>query len=170
MNTAKNVYQLLMDMIKYEQNFGAYWIYLALKKGYLQKHDPPERIYDVPFTDAEIEELWRMEQQDVLGINRIKLYATQLDEKKYPFYFAENPVDAQQLHEKLYGQYARRWHSVYNQVKGKPIILTTGESITWYELKERYVDFPVHVGTADWEVLKEYYAEIDELSKRLFAN
>ncbi|MER2126823.1 hypothetical protein [Solibacillus sp.] len=70
MTQPTNVYQLLMDMVKHEQNFGAYWIYLALTKGYLQKHDPIDSIYDVTFTDAEKEELKRMDQQDVLGINR----------------------------------------------------------------------------------------------------
>lgn len=76
------VYNLLLDMIKYEENFGAYWIYLALKKGYLQKEDEPKRIYDVPFTDEEIAEIKAMNKRDVLGINRIKLYATSSSECK----------------------------------------------------------------------------------------
>lgn len=32
-----SIYNLLLEMIKHEENFGTYWIYLALKKGYLQK-------------------------------------------------------------------------------------------------------------------------------------
>ncbi|MER1959221.1 MAG: hypothetical protein ABS942_17705 [Solibacillus sp.] len=73
MTQPTNGYQLLMDMVKEKENFGAYCIYLALKKGYLQKHDPINRIYDVSFTDAEKEEIKHMETQDVLCINRIKL-------------------------------------------------------------------------------------------------
>lgn len=91
MTQPTTVYLLLMDMVKHEQNFGAYRIYLALTKGYLQKHDPIESINDVPFTDAELEELKRMEQQDVLGINRIKLYATQVDEKSTPSTLPKTP-------------------------------------------------------------------------------
>ncbi len=170
MNTANNVYQLLMDMIKNEQNFGAYWIYLALKKGYLQKHDPVDKMYDVPFTQEEIDKIYAMDAQDVLGINRVKLYATELDKNIYAFYFAENPGDAQQLHQQLYGHHATKWHSVYKQLQAKPVILASGETISWWELKERYVKFPVHVWLVDKKMLEEYYAEIDELSKKLFAN
>lgn len=144
--SATNVYQLLMDMVKNEQNFGAYWIYLALTKGYLQRHDPIRRIYDVPFTDAELEELARMNKQDVLGINRIKLYATQVNETQYAFYFAENPVDAQRLHQQHFGTHAVKWHSVYNQFSYRHVTIGVDETLYWWDLKDRFTEFPAFVG------------------------
>ena len=141
------VYQLLMDMVKHEQNFGAYWIYLALTKGYLQKHDPIDKIYDVPFTQSDIEKIHEMDAQDVLGINRIKLYATQLCEKKYAFYFAESPVDAQTLHENHFGEHAVKWHSVYKQYSYQQVTLVDkDETLYWWELKAQFVEFPALVG------------------------
>ena len=69
------VYQYFLDMIKYELNFGAYWVYLALKKGYLQPYDHADKIAHVPFTDEDIALIYDMNRRDVLGINRIKLHA-----------------------------------------------------------------------------------------------
>lgn len=149
MTQPTTVYQLLMDMVKEEENFGAYCIYLALKKGYLQKHDPIDRIYDVSFTDAEKEEIKRMEKQDVLGINRIKLYATQVDEKKYAFYFAESPVDAQTLHNQHFGKLAEKWHSVYKQYRYQELLLGSGEMVYFRDLKARLMEFPVLIGVLE---------------------
>lgn len=144
---SQNVYQLLLEMIKHEQNFGAYWIYLALAEGYLQKHDPIDKMYDVPFTRADIEKIHAMDAQDVLGINRIKLYATQLCEKKYAFYFAESATDAQALHENQFGERAVKWHSVYKQFCNQQVTLVDkDETLYWWELKGQFVEFPALVG------------------------
>ncbi|MER2169449.1 MAG: hypothetical protein ABS938_02320 [Psychrobacillus psychrodurans] len=142
-----NVYNLLLDMIKHEENFGAYWIYLALKKGYLQKEDDPKRIYDVPFTDEEIAEIKAMEKRDVLGINQIKLYATSIPNAKYALYFARTPYDAQMLHSTIYGSKPTKWHSIYNQHKYTSILhIETNEEIYLFMLKERVIEFPYYIG------------------------
>lgn len=134
-------------MIKHEENFGAYWIYLALKKGYLQKEDNPNRIYDVPFTDEEIAEIKTMNERDVLGINRIKLYATNITDIKYALYFARTPYDAQTLHSNIYGTKPTKWHSIYNQHKYTSILHTeTNEEIYLFMLKERVKEFPYYIG------------------------
>lgn len=141
------VYKLLLDMIKHEENFGAYWIYLALKKGYLQKEDDPKRIYDVPFTDEEIAEIKAMKERDVLGINRIKFYATSISDTKYALYFARTPYDAQMLHSNIYGSKPTKWHSIYNQHKYTSILLNeTNEEIYLFMLKERVKEFPYYIG------------------------
>lgn len=142
-----NVYALLLDMVKFEQNFGAYWIYLALKRGYLQKHDPIDRIYDVPFTEDEIAEIGEMNRRDVLGINRIKLYVTRMEDNKYAFYFAQTPYEAQELHSKIYGYTASKWHSVYNQHRYTTIYdLKHEEYLLFCDLKDRVKVFPYYVG------------------------
>ncbi|MGN7477253.1 hypothetical protein ACTHOQ_05300 [Solibacillus silvestris] len=143
----KNVYELLLEMIKYEENFGAYWIYLALKKGYLQKQDDPSRIYDVPFTAEEINEIREMDERDVLGINRVKLYATRVSPTSYALYFAKTPYDAQMLHAKIYGHKPSKWHSIYNQHKYSSIrVGKTGEEIYIFILKDRLKVFPHYLG------------------------
>ncbi|MER2121026.1 MAG: hypothetical protein ABS935_12210 [Solibacillus sp.] len=142
-----SVYNLLLEMIKHEENFGAYWIYLALKKGYLQKEDDPKRIYDVPFTDEEIAEINAMNERDVLGINRIKLYATNISDTKYALYFARTPYDAQMLHSNIYGTKPTKWHSIYNQHKYTSILHNeTNEEIYLFMLKERIREFPYYIG------------------------
>lgn len=142
-----SVYNLLLEMIKHEENFGAYWIYLALKKGYLQKEDDPKRIYDVPFTDEEIAEINAMNERDVLGINRIKLYATNISDTKYALYFARTPYDAQILHFNIYGSKPTKWHSIYNQHKYTSILHNeTNEEIYLFMLKERVKEFPYYIG------------------------
>ncbi|MER2155802.1 MAG: hypothetical protein ABS917_16540 [Solibacillus sp.] len=142
-----SVYNLLLEMIKHEENFGAYWIYLALKKGYLQKEDDPKRIYDVPFTDEEIAEINAMNERDVLGINRIKLYATNISDTKYALYFARTPYDAQILHSNIYGSKPTKWHSIYNQHKYTSILHSeTNEEIYLFMLKERVKEFPYYIG------------------------
>ena len=72
------VYTLFLDMIKYELNFGAYWIYLALQRGYLQKYYPAWRVSPVQFTDEEIAHIYELGRRYVLGLNGVKLFATKL--------------------------------------------------------------------------------------------
>lgn len=152
----KTVYTLLLEMIKYEQNFGAYWIYLALKKGYLQKEDDPSRIYEVPFTEEEIAEIREMNQRDVLGINRIKLYATSVSPTQYALYFAQTPYDAQMLHASIYGTKPTKWHSIYNQHKYTSIYhKETDEEIYMFVLKERVKEFPYYIGEVAVEDVEE---------------
>lgn len=144
---AKTVYELLLEMIKHEENFGAYWIYLALKKGYLQKQDDPSRIYDVPFTEAEIEEIRQMDERDVLGLNCIKLYAASVSPVRYALYFAQSPYDAQSLHSSIYGHKPSKWHSIYNQHKYSSVFTRdTDEEIYIFMLKERVKEFPYFIG------------------------
>ena len=151
---ANNVYALFLDMVKYEQNFGAYWIYLALMKGYLHKHDRPERIYDVPFTEEEIAEIHRMNDQDVLGINRVKLYATKVYDKEYALYFGRTPEEAQSLHHKIHGIWATRWHSIYKQHKFTQFLLNgRQEWVYLFELKERVKTLPAYVGVVEVEAV-----------------
>lgn len=144
---AKNVYEALLEMVRFEQNFGAYWIYLALKRGYLQKHEPVSRMYDVPFTEAEVAEIYEMDRRDVLGINRIKLYATSVGNGSYAFYFAELPDYANDLHRKIYKRDARKWHSVYNQHRHTVIFdEVTQKNLMLSEIKEQAKVFPYYVG------------------------
>lgn len=144
---AKTVYELLLDMILYEENFGAYWIYYALTKGYLQKHDNPSKIYDVPFTDEEIAEIDEMNKRDVLNINRIKLYATCVSPSQYALYFAQSPQDAQTLHASIYGTKPTKWHSIYNQHKHTCIYRKeTNEEVYLFVLKEQVKAFPYYIG------------------------
>ncbi|AWE08536.1 hypothetical protein DCE79_14675 [Lysinibacillus sp. 2017] len=145
-----NIYALFIDMVKYEQNFGAYWIYLALIKGYLQKNDRPERMYDVPFTDEDIAEIHRMDKEDLLGINRVKLYATQVDGNKYALYFARHPAEVQNLHYKRYEVWPKHLHSVYKQHKYTEVLLSHSEEWVYiFELKHQAKVLPVFLGVVE---------------------
>ena len=149
-SNANNVYALFLDMVKYEQNFGAYWIYLALIKGYLQKNDHPDRIYDVPFTEEELAKIKEMNEKDVLGINRVKLYATQVEGNQYALYFGRNPYETQTLHHKIYGVWATRWHSIYKQHQHTQVYLTGREEwVYMHQLKERVKTLPVCLGVVE---------------------
>ena len=159
------VYQYFLDMIKYELNFGAYWVYLALKKGYLQPYDHADKIAHVPFTDEDIALIYDMNRRDVLGINRIKLYATKVEhtEKQprttkhhatdkptlptYALYFAETPSDAQRLHYDIYGTRPTKWHSVYNQLLARNMnFYKHDKEYKLYELKLLAKTYPFYIG------------------------
>ena len=160
------VYQYFLDMVKYELNFGAYWIYLALKRGYLQKHDRADKIPHVPFTDEDIALIYEMNHRDVLGLNRVKLYATKVERKEnqqrttskqlapnstehptYALYFAETPTDAQRLHYDIYGTRPTKWHSVYNQLLARNLnFYKHDDEYKLYELKSLIKTYPYYIG------------------------
>ena len=158
------VYQYFLDTIKYELNFGAYWVYLALKRGYLQKYDHADKIPHVPFTDEDIALIHDMNRRDVLGLNRVKLYATKVEREPtsannrratanantpptYALYFAETPADAQRLHHEIYGTRPTKWHSVYNQLLSKNMnFYKHGDEYKLYELKSLAKNYPFYIG------------------------
>ena len=157
------VYQYFLDMIKYELNFGAYWVYLALKRGYLQKYDHADKIPHVPFTEEDIALILEMDRRDVLGLNRIKLYATKVEPgpksppnkratanpspPTYALYFAETPTDAQRLHHEIYGTRPTKWHNVYNQLLRKNLnFYKHGDEYKLYELKSLAKNYPFYIG------------------------
>ena len=158
------VYQYFLDMIKYELNFGAYWVYLALKRGYLQKYDHADKIPLVPFTDEDIALIYDMDRRDVLGLNRIKLFATKVERNPksannrraaasttspptYALYFAETPTDAQRLHHEIYNTRPTKWHNVYNQLLRKNLnFYKHGVEYKLYELKSLAKNVPFYIG------------------------
>ena len=148
------VYTLFLDMIKFELNFGAYWIYLALKRGYLQKNDPAWKAPRVQFTEEEIAQIYEMDRRDVLGLNRIKLFATQVgDNKTYAFYFAHKVDEAITLHKQIYGTTPTKWHSVYNQMRHQTLHIPGTEHFrTFYEIKAAARSFPVYVGEVGFNI------------------
>ena len=67
------------------------------------------------------------------------------------FYFAENPVDTQRLHEQQFKVSAVKSHSVYKQFQHESIRLShTEEWIYLFELKEQMKALPAFVGV--WKV------------------
>ncbi len=160
------VYQFFLDSIKYELNFGAYWVYLALKRGYLQKNDHADKIAHVSFTDEDIALIYDMNRRDVLGLNRVKLYATKVEHTEthhrtsskqrapnsttpstYALYFAETPLDAQRLHHNIYGTRPTKWHSVYNQLLSQNMnFYKYGDEYKLYELKSLVKTYPFYIG------------------------
>ena len=141
------VYTLFLDMIKFELNFGAYWIYLALQRGYLRKYDPAWKVSRVQFTPEEIAHIYELDRHDVLGLNRVKLFATQVGHKTYAFYFAHKVDEAITLHKQIYGTTPRKWHSVYKQMRHQTLHLPgTQHFRTFYEIKAKVLSFPVYVG------------------------
>lgn len=145
----KTVYALFLEFVHYELNFAACWVYVALTRGYLHKHDAAERFRQVDFSEAELAEIYAMAEQDVLGIDRIKLYATPVD-GAYAFYFARLPDEANDLHVRIYRQRAHRWHSVYRQHMYTSLYY--GEELgvkSFQELKAEVQHFPYYVG--EWD-------------------
>lgn len=145
----KTVYELFLDFVRYELNFAACWVYTALTRGYLHKYDAAERFRHVDFTEEELAEIYAMAERDVLGIDRMKLYATPVD-GAYAFYFARSPEEAGDLHRQIYGWCAKRWHSVYRQHMYTSLYY--GEEVgvkNFQELKADVQHFPYYIG--EWD-------------------
>jgi len=57
-----------------------------------------------------------MKQQDLLAMQKIKLYAIKRNTTTYVFYFALNAWEARELHHQIYGQWENRIVDAYNQM------------------------------------------------------
>lgn len=146
----ETVYSFFLDTVKYEINFWSYWIYLALERGYLKHDDPISKILEVPFTETDIEKIHDMEREDVLCLNRVKLFATLLEGTVYAFYFAESVEHAVVLHKKIYGTSPTRWHDVYKQMRFQVVRdATNGTIASFWEIKDELLELPYYVGELD---------------------
>lgn len=147
MQHTETVYDFFLDTIKFEMAFGAYFIYLALKRGYVQKQSPVSALKTIKLTEQDETNLQAMMERDVLGLNRVKLFATAIAHKRYALYFAESVEHALKLHRELYGTSPTKWHSVYNQLQN--ISFTVGDKIigqTFFELKQQIKTLPHYAG------------------------
>ena len=104
-----------------------------------------------------------MNRRDVLGLNRVKLYATKVECKEnpqrttakkraptpptYALYFAETPTDAQRLHYDIYGTRPTKWHNVYNQLLTRNMnFYKHDDEYKLYELKSLVKTYPYYIG------------------------
>lgn len=145
MDQQQTIKSLYDDAIKYDEPYTAHYIHFAIMKGKVTFQDTVDKLYEFTFIEEETKEFEQFRASDYLNMRPIKLYAIKCNEHSYAFYFAQNALDARELHYKIYGQWANKINSCYNQMIDKLIYcpytkqtksfresLKRGEGVPWF--------------------------------------
>ena len=147
MSQYENIKALYEDAILYDEPYTAHLIYYLQKKGEITLQDPVSKLDEIMLTDAEELELKNLRIKDVLNMRPVKIYAIQCSERSYAFYFAQNTLDAWELHYRIYGRWVNKVTSCYNQMIDKSIYcLETKQFKSFRKLIREAGEFPCFVG------------------------
>lgn len=138
--------EYLEGAISLNMKLVAHTVYWALINQLVSGDDDVTKMFNIPLDEAEIN---RLTEQNVLGVEKIKLFVIQTQKKDlYAFYFAEDALTASQLHQSLFGE---KTTSISN---GKRLWLNTmhfvkqGYEMTFLDYRDHLIQFPAYIGHA----------------------
>lgn len=86
-----NVKEMLQDAIRYEEPFMSHYIYCLLQDGKVKLEDDVSRIFQVEINDKKFRQAY---ENDILGINKAKIFSLKLNKNQFAFVFAKTKQDA----------------------------------------------------------------------------
>lgn len=153
--------ELLSDALAYEESFLAHAIYTGIKSGVLKGDDSADG--DI-FENVNLEEAHKLHQQNILGIQSVKLYASPLSKSMFAMFFAESEEIARKLYKKEFRKECSSMHRLEYGLDASTYNLETKEHRTWREERDSLPELPAYAGIfeKDWLVIRR---EEDERAK-----
>ncbi len=130
-----------MDMIHL-----AHRIFWAITNGKVQLNDDSKRLDTIDYDDEAIS---IMAEENRLSIGKIKLYVAETKEPdRFAFYFSENVLEAQALHQDLFRETPKRLtNATYLMKKLFHFAETNTEEILYFH-RNKVVAYPYYLGHA----------------------
>lgn len=141
------VQEFLEGAVSFDMNRVAHTIFWAIQEGRVKGDDDASRLLDLHLHDTAI--TW-LTEQNVLGLERIKLFAVKGNTKEelYAFYFAETIEEVQQLHQALFKQRVERITNASRLMPKVMSFMKDGIDTSFFSYREKIVEFPVYIGHA----------------------
>jgi len=140
------VKELFEGAIEYDMKLVAHTVFWALSEKLVSYEDDANKLKQITINEEVIQELT---YKNVLGIERIKLFVISTHTPDlFAFYYAENPLDANGLHQTLFGEQAFKI-SKATRLMAKPMDFATQNlSMNFYEYRKQFIQYPAYIGHA----------------------
>lgn len=124
----------------------AHTLFWAISRGHISTEDDVDKLKNLKLDDQVIQELVK---SNMLGIGKIKLFVVETNHQDlYAFYFAENVLEANRLHEDKFRERDRRITRADRLMIPYMTFVNTGKEESLYEHRKSIVQFPAYVGHA----------------------
>lgn len=136
--------ELFDGAIEYDLKLVAHSVFWALSENVVRYEDDAERMNEIELNQEAIQELVN---KNILGIERIKLFVIRTQIKDlFAFYFAENVLDANSLHQTLFDEKAT---NIVNgsRLMAKPMHFATPNlNMNFFDYRKQFVQYPAYIG------------------------
>lgn len=140
------VKELFEGAVECDMKLVAHTVFWAMSERLVSSEDDSNKLNDIPLNQEKIQEL---ANKNVLGIERIKLFVIRTNTPNlYSFYFAENALDANALHQNLFGEQGTSISNGARLMPKRMFFETSNVSMNFFEYRKRFVQYPVYVGHA----------------------
>ncbi|MDW0112234.1 hypothetical protein QT711_03490 [Sporosarcina saromensis] len=124
----------------------AHRVYWAISQQLVQLSDDSLKLDAVDYDENAISNLI---EKNMLGIGKVKLFVIQMLQKEwYSFYFAENSLEAYQLHCKRFGKPTGKVVHAERLMIPQMHFADSGQEINLYDYRKNVVEFPTFIGNA----------------------
>lgn len=138
-----NVKELFEFSVSNENIVTAHAIYWALSQKLVNPEDDSQRLINLNFDKATIEQLAK---KNVLGLGKIKLYSVECKNNWFAFYFAKDVLELANLHWTLFGQQPGK---IVEANRLLYMYFTIGsENVLLIDYRKKFLSFPAYVGHA----------------------
>ncbi|MEG0258441.1 MAG: hypothetical protein RR651_01095 [Lysinibacillus sp.] len=142
--------QLLDDAVTYDEPFTAHMIYYMnlLKK--INLNSPAELLQQVQLSKEEQSDFHNMLKSDLLQMRPIKIFAVQVDNKNFAFYFAREVAEAKALHTQLFKILPTVVYPAYEKMIDRGLYFSEIKKYkSFRELLQETIEFPKYICTLE---------------------
>lgn len=143
MSTVKD---LLDEAMEYEEKILVYHILYAVEKGKVSLSDSRESYKKIRFTQEEQKEIAKRIQENLLKIEKVKIYCLKMDKTRFAMIFAKTSIEAVDYYIKLFKKRPLNCLEHYLDYE----VLQGTKPISFRELRKQFNSFPAYVGYMDW--------------------
>ena len=143
-----NVQQLLDDAITFDEPFTAHYIYFVTRSKKIELTSPVDMLYQVQLSDQERTDFYKLYKADTLQMRPIKLFAVQISQHDFAFYFSATATDVQHLHFRLFNKNPHKVFNAYEKRIDRSLyFFDTKQYKSFRELLKETLEFPKYICT-----------------------
>lgn len=140
------VKELFDGAVECDLKLVAHTIFWALSENVISLEDNADKLQEITLNKQAIQ---RIADQNILGIERIKLFVVQTNNPNlFAFYFAEDVLSASGLHLNLFGEQGTKISQGSRLMPNSMYFATPNVSMNFYEYRKKFVQYPAYLGHA----------------------
>lgn len=137
------VNELLAAALGYEESLLAHSLYCGLMDGVISGTD---LVNEQTYSLIDLDKAKSMKDQNVLGIQFMRLYSAPLGNSLFAMFFAPDEEKAKQLYKKEFKQNCKKMYLVDHGMDISTYCLESKKHQTWRELRDSLPVLPAYVG------------------------
>lgn len=137
------IHEQMTDAILTGSKLLAHALMLGIREGHWGPGDSAEGI---DFDKLNLDEVKRLSDENVLGIQLSVLYTVPLSKKEFAMFFAESPKQVSELFEKQFNRECPKVHWMEDAMDRTMYFPDKKKHLTWREYQSYHPQLPAYVG------------------------